>query len=95
MRMSSFWSSGESSAMLESTTAAGTMSHTARGGVRALTNSATDAAPVAPSPASCFTAAWLRSYTTHWCPAFISRRTMFAPIRPRPIIPSCMTNSVV
>jgi hypothetical protein len=28
----------------------------------------------------------------HWWPARISRRTMFAPMRPRPIIPSCMKN---
>ena len=46
-------------------------------------------APVAPSPASFLTASWLWSKTTQSCPAFISRRTMFPPIRPRPIIPSC------
>ena len=53
------------------------------------TNSARVEAPVAPSEASFLTASWLWSKTTHSCPAFISRRTMFPPIRPRPIIPSC------
>ena len=36
------------------------------------------------------TAAGSGSHTTHSCPSRISRRTMFAPIRPRPIIPSCI-----
>ena len=31
-----------------------------------------------------------RSNTTQACPARMSRRTMFAPIRPRPTIPSCI-----
>src|SRR5262249_42453648 len=30
------------------------------------------------------------SYTTHSWPAFMRRRTMLAPMRPSPIIPSCM-----
>ena len=43
--------------MLWSTTAAGTISHTTRGLGRFLMNSASDAAPMAPSPASDFMAA--------------------------------------
>src|SRR3984893_7570618 len=31
-----------------------------------------------------------RSNTTHFCPFVNKRRTMFPPIRPRPIIPSCI-----
>src|SRR5450759_2924307 len=77
--------------MVPSTAAAGTISHAARGGVSFATNSSSDDAPTAPSVTSCFTASALRSYTTHVCPFFIRRRTMFAPIRPSPIIPSCMT----
>src|SRR5271169_5221756 len=33
------------------------------------------------------------SKTTHWCPPLSSRRVMLAPIRPRPITPSCMISS--
>src|SRR5262249_57771807 len=35
------------------------------------------------------------SKTTHWCPPLMRRRTMFAPIRPSPIIPSCMAVSLL
>src|SRR5208282_4743871 len=68
---------------------AGTISQTARGFVRLLVNSASEAAPTACSFTSSATAFADISYTAHWCPPFKSRRTIFAPIRPRPIIPSC------
>ena len=45
---------------------------------------------MAPSAVNCCTTAGVRSYTTQLCPAFSRRRTMFAPILPRPIIPSCI-----
>src|SRR5262245_30275511 len=48
-----------------------------------------DSAPTAPSPASSCTASALRSKTTHSWPSRMRRRTMLAPIRPSPIIPSC------
>jgi len=32
----------------------------------------------------------LTSYTTHEWPSLVKRRTRLAPIRPRPIIPSCI-----
>jgi hypothetical protein len=34
------------------------------------------------------------SYTTQRCPPFRRRRTIFAPILPRPIIPSCIGDSL-
>ncbi len=76
--------------MEESTTAAGTISQTARGGLSFPTKSSSEPAPVAPSPARPFTLAAFMSQTTHSWPAFIRRRTMLAPIRPRPIMPSCI-----
>jgi len=36
------------------------------------------------------TASGERSKTTHSCPLFISQRTILAPIRPSPIMPSCI-----
>src|SRR3990172_8821547 len=83
-------SEGTRSAMVWSTTAAGTISHTARGFSSFATRSASEAAPTAFSRASSCTACGARSKTTQWWPPARSRRTMFAPIRPRPIIPSCM-----
>src|SRR5438874_6096083 len=68
---------------------AGTITQAARGFESFLAKSASEVAPVAPAPASCFTLSGLRSYTTHSWPPFIKRRTMLAPMRPRPIIPSC------
>src|SRR5215469_6236305 len=73
-----------------STTAAGTINHTARGLCSLFTRSSSEAAGVAPSWATSFTDSALRSKTTHWWPAFCSRRAMLAPIRPSPIIPSCI-----
>ena len=73
-----------------STTAAGTISQTARGFASFVTKSASDEAPVAFSAASASTAFGDMSKTTHSWPSFMRRRTMLAPMRPRPIIPSCM-----
>src|SRR5262249_39476355 len=44
-----------------------------------------------PSFARACAASPLRSNTTHWWPARNSRRTMFAPILPSPIIPICIS----
>ena len=76
-----------------STTAAGTISQIARGFASFFTKSASEEAPVAFSFASSATAFGDMSKTTHSWPPLISRRTMLAPIRPRPIIPSCIIDS--
>jgi len=55
--------------------------------VAAIDDDVTEAAAVAPSPASALTAGALKSKATHSCPARIRRRAMFEPMRPRPIIP--------
>src|SRR5215469_7211470 len=73
-----------------STTAAGTISQTARGRCSFFTRSSRDVAAIAPSRSTSFTDAAFRSKATHWCPALCSRRTMLAPILPSPIIPSCI-----
>ncbi len=88
--MSSASSSGRTSATVVSTTAAGTISHTARGFCNFFTRSASEAAPTARSLVNCFTAFGDMSKTTHSWPPLMSRRTMFAPIRPSPIMPSCI-----
>jgi hypothetical protein len=75
--------------MVSSTEAAGTIIQTARGFVSFPTISAKAALPTAFSPTSFATAFGDLSNTTHRCPLCIGRRTMFAPIRPRPIIPNC------
>src|SRR5215467_10839505 len=93
--MSPFSSVGSRSAMVLSTTAAGTMSHTARGLSSFFTKSASEVAPIAFSCTSSCTVLGDLSKTTHWCPPLMSRRTMFAPIRPSPIIPSCMAVSLL
>src|SRR5918995_4705906 len=67
---------------------AGTITQTARGAVSFDASSASEAAPSAPSATSVSIAAGLTSWTTHRCPSRIRRRTMFAPILPRPTIPS-------
>src|SRR5262249_40992498 len=92
MRMSppSRW--GIRSAMLLSTTAAGTISQIARGFLSLPTRSASEAAPTAFSRARSATAFGDMSKTTHSWPPLIRRRTMLAPIRPNPIIASCMTS---
>ena len=76
--------------MVLSTTAAGTISQIARGLASFLTRSASEAAPTALPLAKSFTAFGNWSKTTHRWPFLISRRTMLEPIRPRPIMPSCM-----
>src|SRR5262249_13758325 len=83
-------SEGRRSAIVWSTTAAGTISQTARGASSFSTRAASEEAPTAFSRARSFTACAARSKTTQEWPAARSRRTMFAPIRPSPIIPSCM-----
>ena len=80
--------------MVLSTTAAGTISQIARGLSSFFTKSASEAAPTAFSSTNCLTALGERSKTTHWWPPLRSRRTMLAPIRPSPIIPSCMADSL-
>ena len=74
--------------MVSSTTAAGTISQTARGFVELLDEvGERRRTRRAFSLASSSTAFGDMSKTTHSWPPFMSRRTMFAPIRPRPIIP--------
>src|SRR4029077_1610430 len=68
---------------------AGTISQIARGFVSAFANSAREAVPTAFSFTSSATAFEDMSKTAQSWPPLKSRRTMFAPIRPRPIIPSC------
>ena len=51
--------------------------------------------PRAPSFASAFTASGERSNATHSWPPRCSRRTMLAPMRPSPIIPSCIACSAI
>src|SRR5262249_55680672 len=86
-------SSGDSSPIVSSTTAAGTISQIARGRSSLVTKSAREVAPLAFSLTRWLTTLGERSNTTHSCPFFSSRRTMFAPIRPSPIIPSCIVSS--
>ena len=81
--------------MVLSTTAAGTINQTARGFSRFFTSSASEEVPTAFSAANCFTALGDLSKTTHWWPPLSSRRTMLAPIRPSPIIPSCIVVSLI
>src|SRR5207249_2744742 len=64
------------------------------GALSLLTTSSSEDAPVAPSFPSASTVSAFRSYTTHSCEPFIKRRAMFAPIRPRPIIPICIVSSL-
>src|ERR1041385_6987171 len=68
------------------------MSHTCRGRASFCTRSASVRAPAAPSFAIAATASAERSCPTPAIPARIVRRNMFAPIRPRPIIPSCIVS---
>src|SRR5579862_2165482 len=93
--MSSALSAGSRLSIVASTAAAGIMIHTTRGACSRCTRSVADEAAMAPSPASSCRAAASRSNTTHRWPALPRRRTMFEPMRPRPIIPSCMSLSNV
>src|SRR5438270_3383843 len=81
------------SLMVASTAAAGTISQMARGVSSFLTRSAIDVAPTAFARVNSSTAFGDLSKTTHRWPPPRSRRTMFAPIRPSPIIPICMAGS--
>src|SRR4029077_19447239 len=95
MMISPASSNGDSSPIVSSTTAAGTISQIARGRSSFLTKSAREVAPIALSLTRSLTALCERSNATHVCPFFSNRRTMFAPIRPRPIIPICIVNSLL
>ena len=78
-----------------STTPAGIISQIARGLDSLLTKSSSEDDPVTPSPSPGppQPVADL-SKTTHSWPFFANRRTMLAPILPRPTIPSCMIASL-
>src|SRR5579863_10245897 len=76
--------------MVWSTTAAGTINQIARGFCSLLAKSSSEEVPTAFSWVSSLTAFGDLSKTTHWWPPLIRRRTIFAPILPRPIIPSCI-----
>src|SRR5260370_30603695 len=90
MRMSPGSRWGKRSAIVLSTTAAGTINHTARGLSSFAANSCSPELPTAVSRTSLSTAFGDISKTTHWRPPFKRRRTMFAPMRPSPTIPSCI-----
>ncbi len=81
--------------MVLSTAAAGTINHTAHGFSRFFTSSASEDVPTAFSAANCLTTFGDLSKTTHWWPPWSSRRTMLAPIRPSPIIPSSIVFSLL
>src|SRR5918995_5269133 len=72
------------------TNPAGTMIQATRGFSSRATKSSSEVAPTAPSPASCSTMPASTSKTTTSCPSRVRRRERLAPIRPSPIIPSCM-----
>src|SRR3954447_21990847 len=77
--------------MVRSTTPAGIISQIARGLASLLTISCSEADPLIPfSFAISPTTVGDTSNTTHSCPPATSRRTIFAPIRPNPTIPSCI-----
>jgi hypothetical protein len=86
-------SSGAKRAIVSSTNAAGTISHSTRGVASESTSSRGEVVALAPSPASRVAAAGSTSYTQQSCPPASSRRVMFAPIRPSPTIASCMRSS--
>src|SRR5215831_19828545 len=88
--MSSGSRSGVRLAIVLSTTAAGTISQTTLGLRNFLTRSSTEDDPTAFSPTSSLTASGDLSKTTHSFPPLIRRRTILAPILPRPIIPNCI-----
>src|SRR5215211_3736486 len=90
MMMSSASNSSASCITVWPVTEAGTMIHAARGLVSFDAKSASDDEPIAPRSASSFTFGSLWSYTTHSWPSFMRRRTSPLPMRPSPIIPSCM-----
>ena len=87
-------SSGASDAIVASTNAAGTMIHTWRGAVELADEVVERAGPRHAVAGEGRTAFGSTSKPTHSWPAPSRRRTMFAPIRPRPIMPSCMRVSL-
>src|SRR3989449_3978098 len=93
MRTSPAVRCGTRSLMVASTTAAGTISQTARGVSSFFTRSAIDEAPTAFAWVNSATAFGDLSKTTHWWLPARSRRAMLAPMRPSPIIPSCIAHS--
>src|SRR5262249_44365723 len=93
MMMSSASNSAASSVTVPPVTDAGTMTHAARGFVSLEAKSESDDAPVAPMSASSLIFGSLWSNTTHSWPSCMSRRTSPLPIRPSPIIPSCIPAS--
>src|SRR2546422_3212768 len=68
----------------------GTITQATRRPVSCLQTSARSRAPFAPSCTCAWIASELRSYTTTSCPPWSSRRTMLPPMRPNPIIASCI-----
>src|ERR1700687_3378833 len=74
---------------------AGSITQAVRGFLSFLTKSSRALAPTAPWAAIAATAFASLSYTTVVCPRFISRRTILPPIRPRPIMPSCILISLI
>src|SRR5690348_9527661 len=70
---------------------AGIITHATRGFSSLATKSFRSVVPIAPSCSSVATVSLLVSNATAVCPSRMMRRTMFAPIRPRPTIPSCMS----
>src|ERR1051325_2694313 len=68
----------------------GTMIQITLGAVSRAQRSRRSAAPFAPWAALAFTASALRSHTTTSCPPLSRRSVMLPPIRPRPIIASCI-----
>src|SRR6266481_7807239 len=74
---------------------AGSITQAVRGFSSLLTKSSKAPEPAAPSAASAATAFGSLSYTTVECPCFISRRTILPPIRPKPIMPSCICNPLI
>ena len=94
MMTSPLESAGTSASIVLSTgPPAGTMIHTTRGALSCAQTSARSLAAAAPIPTCAFTASALRSYTTTWCPPCSRRCTMLPPIRPRPIMASCIERS--
>src|SRR5215831_1507794 len=91
--MSSGSRKGVRPAIVLSTTAAGTINQTTLGFRNFLTRSCSDDDPTALSPTSSLTALGDMSKTTHSWPPLIRRRTILAPILPRPTTPNCMNVS--
>src|ERR1700730_16274108 len=81
--------------MLSVISPAGNMTHTARGFSSRPTSCLRSVLPVIRSPTSALTAAGVRLKTTHRCPLAARRRTMLPPMRPKPIMPSCIWPSPV